>query len=161
VRTVSQRFAAAARAPETGECPLLLLTLSHPSFAEPVRVCNNGVSITSRGHVFAGYPFQAVVGSESPDAPPQATLTIDNVDRSIVQAVRSVSGEPITVTVELALAATPDLIEAGPFEFAIRSAEYDALVVTGSLRYEDILNEPFPADEYDPTNFPGLHGLSA
>lgn len=60
------------------------------------------------------------------------------------------------VTLSLVMASTPDTIEAGPFTFNLREVEYDAEFVSGNLLFEDILNEPFPADSFTPARFPGL-----
>jgi hypothetical protein len=82
-------------------------------------------------------------------------LSIDNVDRTIVEAVRTVSSPP-TASLSVVLASDPDTVEAGPFELTIREVQYDALVVTATMAVEDILNEPFPGDLFTPQNFPGL-----
>jgi hypothetical protein len=57
---------------------------------------------------------------------------------------------------EVVLASSPDTVEAGPFTMTLVAAEYDALVVTGELAFEDVLNEPFPGHGYIPSEYPGL-----
>ena len=34
--------------------------------------------------------------------------------------------------------------------------EFDAATVEGTLLFEDVLNESFPADSFTPARFPGL-----
>ncbi len=54
------------------------------------------------------------------------------------------------------MASSPDIVEAGPFNMALVTAEYDALTVTGELAFKDVLNEPFPGHAYVPGDYPGL-----
>ncbi len=142
---------------ETGEAFLVLLTISHDDLAQPIRVVNNQENITSNGNLFVAFPFEIELPGSGGNSLPEVTLRIDNVDRQIVQAIRSISGAP-TVTLEVIMASTPDVIEAGPYEFTLRNATYDALAVEGRLQFKDILNEPYPADSFTPSGFPGLFG---
>jgi hypothetical protein len=146
----------AINAAQTLEAFLFLVTLRHGSFDDDIRVCNDGQDLTSRGLPFLRFPFEIVMPPESDEAPPRVTLRICNVDRRIVEAVRSVPDGAITVILELVLSGDPDQVEAGPFEFTLRKATYDALVVEGELRYEDLLSEPYPADKFDPGRTPGI-----
>lgn len=157
-RTLSQAARAAAFAQSTDQCFLALLTLSHPTLPQPIRVCNDGRDLVSRGLTFQRFPFEFELPEESDAAPPTVRLRICNVDRTVVAALRTAasSGEPVQVRLEIVLASSPDTIETGPFDFALREASYDAIVVEGTLVYEDLLNEPFPADTFTPTTYPGL-----
>lgn len=155
-RTISSQGLASLFAQQTGEAWLLLLTLSHPSLPTPIRVVNNHENIESDGETFVAFTFEITLASEHEDRPPTAALRIDNVDRSIVQAVRQLQGEPVTATISVVMASTPGTIEVGPMSFKLRSATYDALVVQGELLLEDVLNDPSPSDRFTPGNFPGL-----
>ncbi|MBU0598807.1 DUF1833 domain-containing protein [Patescibacteria group bacterium] len=154
-RNLSLTARQAIFAQETAEVFLLLLTIDHDDLDAAIRVVNNAENITSNSLEYQAFPFEMNLPDDTEDALSQVTLTICNVDRQIVQAVRSISSPP-TVTLNVILASDPDTVEAGPFEFTMKSADYDALTVTGSLAAEDILNEPFPADRYTPNLFPGL-----
>lgn len=133
----------------------MLVTIAHPDMPEPIRVCSDAVDVFSGGNWYVHFPFELDLPRESEDAPPTVTLRVCNVDRQIVQAVRTYAGE-ITVTVNLVMASSPDLVEAGPFEFTMREATYDALVVEGTLAFQDVLNEPYPADSFTPSRTPGI-----
>jgi len=143
-------------AQQTGEVPLTLLTLSHPSLPAPIRVVNDGRDLISRGNTFQRCPFEIDLPSESEGPPGPAKFRIQNSDRQIVQAVRDLSGPALTATIEVVLASSPDQVEMGPVEFTMRAAPYNADVVEADLAFEDILNEPFPADTYTPSTAPGL-----
>lgn len=155
-RTVSALARQAMYAPQTGECFLVLLELSHPNMAVPIRVTSDSVSTFSQASTFQAFPFQISMPADTDDAPPRVELAIDAIDRSIIQAVRSLSGAPLTVRQWIVLASTPDTVEAGPFEFDLREVEYDAFEVRGSLRYTDLAAEPYPSDEFSPSNTPGI-----
>lgn len=154
----------AINAQETDEVFLLLLTLSHPSLPEPIRVVDNTVNITSRGHTYVAYPFKIDLPDDAPDESPRVRLEIDNVgvpddadplQRRVSDYIRAIDS-PFTCALEIVLASTPDVVEAGPFEVKATSAEYDVMTVSAELGYEDLLNEPFPGDSFIPATHPGL-----
>lgn len=144
-------------AQNSGEVFLPLLTLSHPSMTT-IRCVNNNESITSRGDVFAAFPFQLDLPTDAAETLPTAKLTISNIDRSLLDEIRTLSGA-ISVMLEVVTASTPNTVECGPFNFDIVAAEYDLQAITATLAYEPILNEPFPADNFDLQRFPGLFGM--
>jgi hypothetical protein len=154
-RILSTAARQAMFAAETEQVFLLLLTIAHADLAETIRVAHNSQDVVSRGETYLAYPFRIELPADRDDQVAQVQLSIDNVDRQIVQAVRSLSGSP-SVTLEVVLASSPDLLEAGPFEFSLLDAGYDALTVTGTLGYEDVLNEPYPGDSFTPNLFPGM-----
>lgn len=154
-RDVSQTLREAVHGQETGEAFLVLLTLNHDDLAAPIRVVNDGADLASRGETFQAFPFRLALPSDMDERPPRMRLQIDNVDRTVVQALRSISGAP-TVLVEVVLASDPDTVEASFPDFVLRAADYDALAVTGELVLERFIHEPFPAQRFTPANFPGL-----
>jgi len=93
--------------------------------------------------------------AEFDDQLPTVQLQIDNVDRRIMEGVRALTSAP-AVTLEVVLASAPDTVEAGPFAFTLKAADYDALVISGTLAFEDVLNEPYPQYAFTPGSFPGL-----
>jgi hypothetical protein len=154
-RTLSAAATAAIHAQETGEVFLFLITIAHESFTPTLRFVNNTVSITSRGEVYEAWPFALNLPDEREEAIPTVQIAIDNIDRRIMEGIRALPTAP-TINLEIVLASSPDTVEAGPFPFTLRGVEYDALVITGTLAYEDILNEPAMAFSFTPRYFPGL-----
>lgn len=130
--------------------------LSHPQLPLPIRVCNAGETVESGGHGYPHFPFEVSLPPEDDESPPSVELRICNVDREIVKAVRSLPSGPMQVELSLVLLSDPDQVEAGPFRFSLRDVRYDAGVVSGQLMFEDVLNEPFPADSFTPSRVPGL-----
>lgn len=154
-RSLTTTAVQAANAQETGEVFLILLTISHASLSPSIRVVGNTEDIVSNGETFLAFPFEITLPDDAPESVAQVSLKIDNVDRQIVDAIRSISSPP-TVSIDVILASDPDTIEAGPFNMTLLQSDYDVLTVTGELVFEDVLNEPFPGDSFDPVGFPGL-----
>ena len=154
-RNVSLIARRAMNAQETDQVFLHLLDIDHPDLTEPIRVVNNTVAVVSEGNVYQAFPFQVDLPDEKEGQISTARLTIDAVDRSIIQVIRTIS-EAATISLKIILADTPDVIEAGPFDFTLRNVSYDAYRVSGTLVYEDRLDLRIPADSFDPQNFRGL-----
>lgn len=159
-RPISARFRAAMQAGQTDEVISFLLTLRHPSFLVPVRVTDNGEDLVSGGETYVHFPFQITLAGET-ESSPTVKLSIDGTDRKIIQEIRGTNGEPIQVELSVVLAATPDVIEAGPSFFKLRNVTYDAGTVSGDLRLEELLTEPYPTDSFSPSRFPGCFGLAS
>lgn len=160
-RPLSSRALDALHAPETAEVFLLLLTVDGAFPDAPLRFVNNMEDITSRGALYLACPFELVLPEDFADRLATVSLRVDNVDRRMVQAVREL-GSPPAITLEVVLASAPDTLEAGPFAFTLRNVEYDPLVLTGALKFEDILNERFPQHAVTPATVPGaFRGSSA
>lgn len=140
---------------EMGDAIIPLLTISHPDLAEPIRVCHNNENLVSRGNTYIAYDWRLTLPLDDPDTIPRAKIQIDNVDRVIVDTIRSISTAP-TVTVELVKGSDPDTVEFVLSDFTLQDVEYDVLFVTGQLTVEEFLSEPFPGDTFTPSRFPGL-----
>lgn len=155
MRPLSSVARRALFAQETDQVFLLLLTIAHPSLTASIRCVDNTEDIVSRGETYIAFPFEITLPDERDETPPRMRLRIDNVDRSIVQAVRTIQSPP-TITLEVVLAASPSTIEARFDGFQLRQTTYDALTVEGDLEAEAVLSEPFPAGSFIPSDFPGL-----
>jgi hypothetical protein len=154
-RTLSTLARQAIFAQEMKEVFLLLLTINEATLPDPIRVANNTRDIVSGGETFVGFPFAITLPDERDDGIPQMTLRIDNVSRSIVQALRTITSPP-TIQLDVVLADSPDTYEASFVGFTLRRASYDALVVEGALTLEDVLNQGFPALSFTPSVTPAL-----
>lgn len=154
-RTPTLAARAALNTQETGEAFLVLLTLSHESLAEPLRVTSDAVETHSRGETFHPFPFALTLPDDGEGKSPEARLVIDNIDRQIVQAVRALPSAPAAL-IEIVRAADPDTVEAHFADFRLTGVTYDSRVVEGVLGIEDFTAEPFPAAVFSPSLFPGL-----
>ena len=154
-RALSTLTRQALYAQETGEAFLILLTLSHANLAVPIRVTSDALTTVSRGNIFTPFPFDLTLPDDQENKPPAAKLAIDNIDRQIVLAVRSLPTAP-AVLIEIIRAAAPEVVEAQFVDFKLTNVTYDSHRVEGSLTVEDFTAEPFPAAVFSPSLFPGL-----
>jgi hypothetical protein len=154
MRNLSFKAIQSMQASNTAEVWLLLLTIYHPSLAVPIFLVNNNENIVSRGNTYIALPFDVDLPNEDQEAPGAAALTVDNVDRSIIDAIRAMDVPP-TVTIEVVLASQPDSVEVGFSDLVLRNVNYDATTIKGSLQWEDILVEPM-ALQMTPARFPGM-----
>lgn len=155
MRPLSILARAAAFASETKEVFLFLLTLDHATLPEPIRVVNDYAYVVSGGFTYVAFPFEIVLPAQRDDQIPVGQIKVDNSDRRIVRAVRSVEG-PMKATLQIILASQPDTVEWLYEGFQLKSVSYDAQTVEGELRLEEILIEPYPQHLFNPGNFPGL-----
>jgi len=153
--TVSDTFKKEVFKQETGECFILLLTIDHVDLEDPIRTSSDGVDTVSRGETFVSFPFEISLPSDSDESPPESKIVIDNVDREIVQALRSISSAP-SVLMEIILASDPETVEIDWPDFELINVDYDALTVEGILTQERFTAEPYPYLKFTPGNFPGL-----
>lgn len=141
-------------AQETGEVFLILLTITHDDLAEPIRVVCNTENVTSRASVFLATYFEVELPADDGESVSSARLSFDNVDRAIVQAIRSIATAP-DVLMEIVLASQPDTVEAA-FDFVLQAPEWSAQMVSGQLVFEDEINVEMPAHKMSPNLFPGI-----
>ncbi len=141
---------------QTGEAVLVLLTLDHTDLGSPLRVSSDAVDTVSNGDTFVAFPFDIVLPDEpEDDRSPRARLRISNVEQDITDTLKTISGAP-TITMQIIRASAPDTIEVSWPDFKLREATYDSLYVQGELTLDDFMLEPYPADIYAPSTFPGL-----
>ena len=136
------------------EVPLVIIEISHADITT-LRFVNNYTNVTSNGNVYTAYPFDINLPSDVEEKLPQVTLTIDNISRSIVDEIRTLTGAP-DIDISVILASDPDKLEAGPYEMKLREVGYNAFTITGTISELDIFHETYPGDNYSPTNFQGL-----
>ncbi len=153
--SLTLRFKKAVRRQETDEVFLMLVTIDHAELETPFRFSSDGVDTTSRGETYIAYPFQGTLPEETPDLPAEMRISIDNVDRRIVEGLRLIVGVP-EVTIEIVLASTPDTVEVGPRKFQLFEATYDAAIVSGRLVEDLGLDEAWPYPVITPRTLPGI-----
>jgi Domain of unknown function (DUF1833) len=157
VRSLTAATREAFYAAQTGEVFLFLLKLSHEDMV-PMYFVNNTVDVVSNGETYMAFPFDVTPPDDREDTITRIQLVIDNVDRRIVTAVRSID-TPATFTLSIIRAAEPNVLIAGPFECKLRNVTYGALTVSGDLApWENVMDEPFPQHAYTPATAPGLFG---
>ena len=155
VRTLSVNFLDQLHSVESGDPVFMLLTLSHDDLPAPVRIVNSPAMITSRGNEFTPLAFDCTLGVDDGETMPSVTLTLDNIDSTIISILRSLTSAP-TILIEVVLGSAPDAVEIAIPRLELTNAKYDASQITVSLTMPDIMNRRFPADDFNPAQFPGL-----
>lgn len=154
-RSISASARSALYAQETAAVFLNLLTIDHADLPSPIRLVDNTQDVTAGADTYTAFPFVLELPADQEGEVPRATLTIDNVSQELTAEVRSISS-PFTVELSVVMASSPSTVEAGPFSFTSTSVEYDVQRMTFTLAYENLLQEPFPATTYAPSNYPNL-----
>lgn len=156
MRTLSPEAAKAILARETSEAFLALMQITGPGL-EPIRVVNNLESITRNGQVYQPWAFDGAPPEDGAQPSPTVTLTVDNIDRTVMEQLRNFQGVPVCELVWV-MSSQPDRAVYGPFEFVIQQASADEMTIELQLGHEeDILNQGWPGQLYGPTNSPGLY----
>lgn len=164
-RALSSGMLAAIFSQETEEVPVCLLTITHETLSEPVYVSSNPTdrisddpliySTTSRGNEYLFLPFDFVMPEDRADGAPRVQLTIENIDRTLVNMLRSIS-TPATINVEIVLASSPDIVEVALPALQMGTAQIGDKAITVDLIADSLINEPFPAGQFTPGTFSGL-----
>jgi hypothetical protein len=163
-RALSNAAKQAIYAQSTKEAFILLITISHESFTEDLRVSsdpmellvNAGVNgVMSRGQEYPYCPFMINLPAQDDTGVAKASISIDNVSREIVAALRRATSA-LSITIEIVLSSDPDIVEVSVQDFKLDRATYDALTISGdiSVQYFDL--EPFPQGRFTPSYFRGI-----
>jgi len=140
---------------DTGEAILALVTISHSSLSEPIRVTSDGVQTVSNGNTFEPFPFEFTFPDQTDEGEITAKLRIDNVDRQITKAVRNAQSWPL-VTTQIVRGSDPDTIEAEFPDFRLSNVSYNKHTVEGTLTLESLTSQPMGQHSFSPQYFYNL-----
>ena len=153
-RNLSTQAIEALNRVNSGDVFIWLLKLYNPSFAD-VYVCNNNESVISNGITYNPYAFNLVLENDD-ENPPKIRLTVDNVDRSLVDDVRQTQ-TPINVDLLLVLQSQPDTVEIEYNQLTLRNVTYNKSVISGQLAISEVYLNVFPAHTVNPTDYAGVY----
>ena len=142
-------------AQESDDPFLTLVTLSHESFDEDIRLVNNSENITSQGNVFLAFPMKIRFPVDDGETTRNFQIEFDNVSLDLIEEIRSVT-TAIGVKIEMILASMPDVIQVSQSELSIQSLNYNKSRITANIILDNFLNTELTSEKYTPTNFPGL-----
>lgn len=158
----------AAASANTGEVWVPLVTIAHPELAalsieRPELGISGGVmrfaaaleDVESRGEIYKAFAFEWTEPEQSETGTNAGSLRIDNVDRRITEVLRRITGKP-QVTVEIVLAAAPDVVDRAYPDFEASGADWNATSVELTLQVLDDDNEPATAWKHTPSFSPGI-----
>ena len=152
-RTLSAAFTTGANASQTAQVYLYLVKID---VVPELRFVCNQEDVTSNGETYTAWYFEMLALNDDPEQLPRVTISICNIDRSILEALRGIASPP-TIHISVVLASTPDTVEVGPLALTLKNIDYDAFMITGELGFNDIMNEGVPKDSFDQNTAPGLY----
>lgn len=163
---ISENFRRAAYSQETDVAVIVLLTLSTPELPDAIRVCNvpvekfadlgdNVYGVTSNSQRYLFLPFDITLPQDDKTGAVSARLTIDNVNRQIVQYARQ-TRKALNVSIQVVLSNNLNYVELEYNDFKLTNVSYDGFSVEGDLTVDYLGLEPFPAGRFTPSGFPGL-----
>lgn len=155
-RNVSAAARAALYSQQTGEVFLELISVEHEDLAEPMRFVYNTEEIVHLGNTYYPAAFRYEAAGDVEGQARSARLTIGNIDRQIVEVIRSIKSPP-TIVATVVMASSPDVIEVGPYTYILRDVKYNAHIISGELYDGDNGQVAVPGLTYTPYDFPGLY----
>lgn len=156
-RKMSTAALAAVGAQQTSEVFLFVLdiSLTIDDVLEHHYFVNNTRQIIRKGTTYLPLAFRITLPAEG-DEIAAATITIDAVDRQIIEVMRKAEDIP-EVSFSLILASTPDAdAEAGPFNFQLKKVSYNSMSLKAELSTGNHLDGAFPRVIKTPYYFPAL-----
>lgn len=165
MRILSLNFRKALFSQESGEVPIFLLTITHPSLTSPIYLSTDPTTrysddppmyrTVSRTINFLYAGIDVTIPDEQDKTPPASKLTIQNVTRDLIPLARSVSTPPL-VKIEAVLASAPDSVEMTIGALQMSNLTYDANQLVFDLTLDALTSEPFPSGTFSPAYFAGL-----
>lgn len=156
-RKMSTAALAAVGAQQTSEVFLFVLdiSLTIDDTLEHYYFVNNTQQIIRKGTTYLPLAFRITLPAEG-DEIAAATITIDAVDRQIIEVMRKAEDIP-EVSFSLILASAPDSDpEAGPFNFQLKKVSYNSMSLQAELSTGNHLDGAFPRVIKTPYYFPAL-----
>ena len=163
-RPLSNAAKQAVYAQQTDVAFIVLLTIDHDTFTEPVRLASDpyellpiaGVrGVESRGEEYLFLPFIINLPVQDDTGASRASISIDNINREIVARVRQATSA-LSITIEIVLSSDVDAPELTADDFRLERVSYDAFTVSGDISVEYFDLEPFPSMRFTPSAYPGI-----
>lgn len=119
------------------------------------RLSNDPVSYgtLSRGQIFLSAPAEVATPLDEPESEPTARIAISNVDRLLVNLVRSTT-DGVTALLEVIDPAEPDSVQRAFPNLQVVAGTYDAMEVSLEMRVDMLQNERYPYARFTSTEFP-------
>jgi hypothetical protein len=155
VRSLSANAVIQINSLQSGAAWFYLIEITHPELPVPYRFVNNTEDIVALGVVWTRYEFRVTLAIDDGQTLPSAEVEFTNVDRVLIDVIRGLASAP-SINLYAVLSMTPDVIEQSLTDMQLMDISYDMQTISGRLVSGDLLNAPYPADSYDPAQFPGI-----
>lgn len=145
---------------------LPFITITHPNLSEPIRAVSDVLDYIWGGNTYVGIPFGFQLLNDD-EAAPTTQITVQNVDRRLGQALRSLPGRArvrvdILSSADFDLSVVPrtEIATAAPIyamqHFELIDITVTATEVSGTLMLRDYSQEPWPGVSATQSRCPGL-----
>lgn len=167
-RTVPANVKESFNSQESSDVKVILLTINQNALEAPLHVCNIIVErldadaervyygITSRGIAYDYAAFECSIANDESGAAPEASLSIPNASRKIIEAIERMDNSPIRVTMELVFADFPDDVIMKLEDFEMANIKYNDDVITGTITRDLLFSEPCPCHTFNANDYPYL-----
>lgn len=142
-------------AQESNDPFLMLITLSHSTFASDIYLVNNTENVISNGRTFQAFPVNIRLPVDDGETAREISIEFDNVSLELIDEVRTVTN-PIDLKIEMVLASNPDSIEISLEDLKLRSLSYNKQRISAKIYMDTFLNVELTSERYTPKNFPGI-----
>lgn len=132
---------------------IVLLTFSHSSLTESIRITSDNVITFSNNNIFYPYPFTVSLPSFSTERESNFTISIDNIDRKILSVITSVNNY-VDVQIDLAARSNPDVIILSANHFVIDSVDANRHTLQLNCKLIDVTKEKLSRYSLTSTTFP-------
>jgi len=153
--TLSPELLAQIFAQSSNDPFLTLVTLTHESFATPIRLVNNSKPITSRGNEYLAFPMKIRLPVDDGETVRDFAIEFDNASLELIEEIRSVTSQ-IGIKLEMILASMPDVVQMEQADLKIITLNYNATKITARVVLDSFLSVELTSEKYNPSNFPGI-----
>lgn len=136
---------------------LSLVTLSHPTWDEPLRYVRSQQDITCQGILYKAKEFSLPLPAQTKKDISDITLMVVDIDRELTRKLMGLTNRlPGSATFGVITAENPDVYEIKPMDLEFTQPTITNKTVTLNLGLATALREIFPAHKYRPATYPGL-----
>lgn len=137
---------------------LMLLEITHPNFAEPVRLVNDTRDLVALGFNWIALPFAITLPNDTSKESPRARLQMDNVGRDLSADLESLPPRAsLKATIRMVHRTTPGVIDY-EFRAPLSGVRIMGPTVTASMGRDDMLRTSAVLKRFDPGTAPSLFG---
>jgi len=156
-KTLTTSFKQSTSRVDNFDFPIFIVEINHSTFATPVRFCGNNKNILSNGNEYIAIGMKVQVPSDSDSsADLAATITIDNIGKTLVGPLESTGGlAGATITLGQILLSNLDSVVMQA-TFNLVNITMTVANVTGTLTRPDIANSKSVFMMYTQETSPGL-----
>ncbi len=153
-RDISTNAREQVHSSEIQDVILVALDIEHPDL-DTIHVVDNTQSILWGATVYQASSFKFKPPQQEEGELRTASITLSNVDRNIVAAIRAINSSP-TITANILFVGDTVEREAGPWEFDLYEVSYNSHSITGTLSYNLKPKQTLSTLRMTYHDFPGL-----